>query len=86
MVKNITKTTIREERGAALAMSLIILSIMIVSAVALSRVTLGELRMALNTTNSLNAFYAADSAIEKSLYRVKFFRRYGDDASFNALG
>jgi len=67
-------------------MSLIILSIMIVSAVALSRVTLGELRMALNTTNSLNAFYAADSAIEKSLYRVKFFRRYGDDASFNALG
>ena len=66
-------------------MSLLILSFMLVSAVALSRAILGEMQMTVNTKNSITAFYAADSAIEKSLYYIKFSRKYGDSEPLNAL-
>lgn len=67
-----------EQKGAVLVMALLILSAMMTSAVALSRIILGEVRMTVNTRNSMTAFYAADSAIEKGLYYLKFARKYGD--------
>jgi len=56
-------------------MSLLILFLMMTSAVALSRIILGEVKMVINTTNSLSAYYAADSAIEKGLYYIKYARK-----------
>ncbi|MBT4210147.1 MAG: hypothetical protein HOE19_04525 [Candidatus Komeilibacteria bacterium] len=64
-----------EQSGAVLVMALLILFLMMTSAVALSRIILGEVKMVVNTTNSLSAFYAADSAIEKGLYYIKYARK-----------
>lgn len=84
-VKESKEQNIERQRGAALVMSLLILSLMMTSAVALSRIILGEVRMATNTINSLSAFYAADSGIEKSLYYIKYTRKNSSIASFDNL-
>jgi len=72
VVKNKIKNNIKHQQGAALVIALLILSLTIVSATALGKVILGELRISLNARNSLIAFYAADTAIEKSLYYLKY--------------
>lgn len=71
-------TELKKQNGATLAMSLLILSLAMVSAVTLTRVILGEVRMTINTVNSLTAFYAADSAIEQGLYYVKYSKEERD--------
>jgi hypothetical protein len=73
------------QEGVALVMALLILSLMMTSAIALSRIIIGEVKMAINTVNSMNSYYAADSGIEKSLYYIKYTREKGDDAAFNSL-
>jgi len=84
-MKKITTKVINRQEGATLLMSLLILSLTMASAVALSRIILGELRMTVSATNYLRAFYAADSAIEKGLYYVKYSRVNGDNTSFSSL-
>jgi hypothetical protein len=76
---------LKNQKGIALVMTLLILSLMMVSVTALSRIIIGEVKMAVNTTNSMAAYYAADSAIEKSLYYIKYARKYGDDTPLNSL-
>jgi len=76
---------LKEQKGVALVMALLILSLMMVSAVALSRIILGEVRMTVNTINSLSSFYAADSGIEKGLYYIKYARRNSTLVPFNDL-
>lgn len=71
------KHNFKEQSGAALIVALLILSLTIVSATALGRIILGELRISLNARNSLIAFYAADSGIEKALYYLKY-NKYRD--------
>lgn len=85
MSKYIIQKKTKEQSGATLVMSLLILSLAMASAIALSRVILGEIRMTINTSNSLRAFYAADSAIEKSLYYIKYSKINGDDQTLNNL-
>lgn len=84
-MNKLKQKNIKEQKGAALVMTLLILSLMMTSAVALSRIILGEVRMAVNTINSLSAFYAADSGIEKSLYYIKYARKNSNTDPFNNL-
>lgn len=60
------------QQGAALVISLIILSLAMISATALARVILTEIRISFSTVNSMAAFYAADSAVEKAFYYLKY--------------
>lgn len=71
----IESKNIKKQEGAILMMSLLVLFLMMTSAVALSRIIIGEVKMVVNTTNSLSAFYAADSGIEKGLYYIKYARK-----------
>lgn len=69
---NLKKKNNLRQDGAALVVTLLILSITMVSATALGRIILNEVRITINANNSLVAFYAADSAIEKALYYIKY--------------
>ncbi|MFA6307872.1 MAG: pilus assembly PilX N-terminal domain-containing protein [Patescibacteria group bacterium] len=75
----------KKESGAALVMSLLILLLTMVSAVALSRIILGEIRVTINSSNSLQAFYAADSGIEKGLYYTTYNRKNKNAVPLNKL-
>lgn len=77
-----TKSTkINQQQGAALVISLLILSLAMISATALARVILTEIRISFSTINSMTAFYAAESAIEKAFYYLKYSQE-NDDASY----
>ena len=69
MKKNIIQ--INNQNGVILVMSMLILSVMMTSAFALSRIIMGEINMTRNIDNSIVAFYVAESGIEKSLYYIK---------------
>lgn len=73
------------QSGVVLIMSLMILLVMIISVVALSRVIVGEVKMTRNSDNSIVAFYAAETGIEKALYYLKLGRQSTDFTDFLAL-
>lgn len=75
----------RREEGVALVVSLLVLSLIVASAVALSRVIINEVRMSVNTGNSIIAYYSADSGMEKALYAIKYARENSDFSDFLAL-
>lgn len=85
MVKFFEHKSKINQQGAALVISLLILSLTMVSATALGRIILGELRITLNTTNSAVAFYAADSGIEKALYYLKYSQARGSTGFLDSL-
>ena len=71
--------------GVVLIMSLMILAVMIISVVALSRVIVGEVKMTRNSDNSIVAFYAAETGVEKALYYLKLGRQNANFADFLEL-
>lgn len=73
------------QSGVVLIMSLMILLVMIISVIALSRVIVGEVKMTRNSDNSIVAFYAAESGIEKALYYLKLGRENTNFSDFIAL-
>lgn len=73
------------QSGVVLIMSLMILLVMIISVIALSRVIVGEVKMTRNSDNSIVAFYAAETGIEKALYYLKLGRQSTDFTDFLAL-
>ncbi len=78
--------TIKAQRdGMALVMSLLILTLIMTSVLAMAKIIIGEIRMSLNTGNSVAAFYAAESGIEKSLYYLKYARQNLSYHSFSQL-
>lgn len=68
-----------------LIMAIMILSLMMASVVFLSRIIIGEVRMSINTGNSISSFYAAESGIEKGLYYIKFVRDFSNLDPFDNL-
>lgn len=76
---------IKNQDGVVLVMSLMILSIVLTSVLALSRIIIGELKMSLNTSNSVIAYYAAESGIEKGLYYIKYAREDSNFTNFTKL-
>lgn len=73
------------QSGVVLIMSLMILMVMVISVIALSRVIVGEVKMTRNSDNSIVAFYAAETGVEKALYYLKLGRQATDFADFLAL-
>jgi hypothetical protein len=73
------------QEGIVLVMALMILTVVLVSVLALSRILLNEVKMSINLNNSMVSFYSAESGIEKSLYYIKYSRQQNDFASFDSL-
>ena len=57
-----------KDKGAALLLSLLILSAIMVIAFSISALMYGELKLTQNIPKSIKAYYAADSGIERLLY------------------
>lgn len=66
-------------------MALVILLLMMSSALLLGTYLREELKMTLNATNSIAAFFAADSGLEKSLYYLKYGMQESDLSIFEQL-
>lgn len=75
----------KKQSGAVLVMSLIILSLIMVSVLAVSKLISGEIKVSLNTDNSIVAYYAAETGIEKGLQSIKYARASGDWDLFKNL-
>lgn len=80
MLSQVKKNIANDKRGMVLVMSIMILTLVLTSVLALSKVILGELKMSLNTGSSVIAFHAAESGIEKGLFYIKYDR---DKRNFN---
>lgn len=77
MLYPLNKNLAQQPAGMTLVMALLLLTVMMSSALALGQFIVRELRMSLNSTNAIAAFYAADSGLEKAL----FYLKYGVDNS-----
>ena len=75
----VKRKEIKKEKGVILVMAMMILALMMSSVLALARIIMGEISMTRNIDNSIIAFYAAESGIEKGLYYVK---KSGEDYDF----
>lgn len=75
----------KDNRGVVLIIALMILSAIMFSALVLSKVLVGEVKMSLNVANVAVAFHTAESGIEKALYYVKYSREYSDNTLFTDL-
>lgn len=82
MVNQVIKN---KEQGVALIMALLILALIMVSVLSLSKIIISEVKMSVNTGNSIGAFYAAESGIEKGLYYIKYSREQSDFVYFTDL-
>lgn len=66
MLKSIKKN----KPGFALAMTLMILSVAMLTGLFMNSIIVGEVRVSLNTVNVVNSYYAAESGIERALYYI----------------
>ncbi|MDQ5938516.1 MAG: hypothetical protein QG603_140 [Patescibacteria group bacterium] len=60
----------KNNSGFALAMTLMILSLAMLTGLFMNRIIVGEVRVSLNTVNVVNSYYAAESGIERALYYI----------------
>jgi len=75
----------KERKGMALVMALLISSLIMASVLLFTRIILNEIKMSLNSGNSIFSFYIAESGIEKALYEIKEGVRTYDFINFNNL-
>ncbi len=61
----------KQERGAAILLTFLVLTTVFVIALGISGLMLGETKMSREVPRSLRAYYAAESGIEKSLYDAR---------------
>jgi len=67
---NELKRTIREVRGTALLVALLVMGVLIALSLALSSLIIGESRSTMQLMDSGKAYYAAESGIEQALYNL----------------
>lgn len=60
-----------KSKGVALILSVIILTAVLAIALTAGKVFTDKLKMSRNTSDSMKAYYAAESGIEYALYRIK---------------
>ena len=65
----------KKQSGTTLILSIIILSLILVISLTASKIMVSETKMTSNTSDSIQAYQAADAGIEYALYRIK----QGDD-------
>jgi Tfp pilus assembly protein PilX len=64
------KSLKKNKKGFALAMTLMILSVAMLTGLFMNSIIVGEVRVSLNTVNVVNSYYAAESGIERALYYI----------------
>ena len=85
MAGKIKNKILADQQGVVLVMSLMILLVMMISVISLAQVIFGEIKMTRNADNSIVAFYAAESGIERGLFLLKFSKKQGDLSYFDRL-
>lgn len=75
MIELNPQSKFNNNQGVILLIALMILTVMLVSVLALTKVIVGEVKMTRNTDNSIAAFYATESGIEKVMYYLKWARQ-----------
>ena len=60
----------REEKGASLYFVVLILSVLMAAFLSLIALSVSQLKISQGVNDSINAFFAADSGIEHSLYNL----------------
>ncbi|MBD3282226.1 MAG: hypothetical protein GF387_01295 [Candidatus Portnoybacteria bacterium] len=69
-----------KQKGVSLLLTLLIMAALLAVAFGLSRLSLGEIKLARDIPKSLVAFYAADSGIERAIYQDRVL---GSISNFN---
>lgn len=65
-------------QGMTLVAALLILSLSASTVMLVTSIIAMQVRMSLNSINSISSYYAAESGIERSLYYLKFSQDYSD--------
>jgi len=76
----------KDESGAALLFSIILISIMMGVGLTLSTIFVGKLRASIDAKNSVAAYYAADTGIEWDLYNKRIASEDFDDDNRLGIG
>jgi len=64
----------KEQNGSVLLYSLLVISLITAIAIIISIIVVNEIRLTSAASNGVQAYYAAESGIEKGLYAVKVYR------------
>ncbi len=75
----------KDNQGVVLLITLMILTVMMVSVLALAQVIVGEVKSIRYADNAIVSFYSAESGMEKALYELKQARAADDYTDFTAL-
>lgn len=59
------------QKGVSLLLTLLIMAALLVIALAVSRLSLGEIKLARDIPSSLIAYYAAEAGIERAIYEER---------------
>ncbi len=59
------------QKGVSLLLTLLIMAALLVIAIGVARLSLGEIKLIRNIPSSLITYYAADSGIERALYEER---------------
>jgi Tfp pilus assembly protein PilX len=71
------------QKGVSLLITLLIMAAILAIALGVSRLSLGEIKISRNTPNSLIAYYAAESGIERALYEDRVNGQASTDYPFS---
>ena len=62
---------INNQKGVSLLLTILIMAALLAIAIGVTRLSLGEIKLIRDIPNSLIAYYAADSGIERALYEER---------------
>lgn len=65
------KKIIKNQKGTVLLLALLVMASIVVAGIGLGQILINQLRQAILLDNSIIAYYAAESAIESSLYKIR---------------
>lgn len=70
----------KKTKGTALLMTILILTVILSIAFGVASLMLGEMKLSKDVPNSLKAYYAAETGIERKLYEIR------KNSDFNDIG
>ncbi|GAI23960.1 unnamed protein product [marine sediment metagenome] len=71
---------ISNQKGVSLLLTILIMAALLAIAIGVTRLSLGEIKLIRDIPNSLIAYYAADSGIERALYEERIGGGAADQA------
>lgn len=61
----------KKQKGASILLTILIMAALLVIAVGISRLSIGEIKLSQDIEKSLTAYYAADAGVEAALYEER---------------